>query len=211
MRPPRSHRPRAAFLLRRALAVVLALAVGAAAAWWYAQREGMTPAPGTMTAADVAFLTDLLTVQSTTAEALARADGRIQDEQLASLAAAIAATEADERADARRWLDEAPVTARLGDEDEDATGGAHGGHAGHPAPAVADARILDALATATGTQLRTLLSSVLLAHQQASAELAQDALPRLRDPEVRAYAERVVESRRGQVQLLLTLQQQPTG
>ncbi len=187
---------------------MLALAVGAAAAWWYAQREGLAPPPGTMTAADVAFLTDLLLVQSTTAEALDRVEGRVEDAQLASLVAAIAATETDERATLRRWIDEAPVTAKVAD----GHAGTHtGGHGGHAPPAVADERILGALATATGTQLRTLLSSVLLAHQQASAELAQDALPRLGDPEVRAYAERVVESRRGQVQLLLSLQQQPTG
>ena len=205
-RPRRSHRPHAAPLLRRALAALVALAVGAATAWWYAQREGIAEPVGTMSAADVLFLRDLLTVQTTTADVLERVEGRVEDEQLASLAAAIAATEADERATAQRWLAEAPVTAKAATEH----GGQRGDHA-HAGPAVADERILAELSRSTGTQLRTLLSTVLLAHQQASAELAEDALGRLRDPEVKAYAERVVGSRRGQVQILLTLQPQATG
>ncbi|MGS2614479.1 DUF305 domain-containing protein [Micromonospora sp. LZ34] len=177
---------------RPAVAALLTLLLAAGCAADPAPPPAGAPAPvGTASAAirglDVVFLTMMVAHTERTLEIARLARDRVTDGELRTLVAAIETTEADELVTMRTWLRTADPAATAGRHD----------HAGH-----ADAADLDRLRSATGVDVDRVLREVLIAHQQAAADLARAHLATAVNPEVADLARRVEQSRTAQVQLM---------
>ncbi|TBL37585.1 DUF305 domain-containing protein [Verrucosispora sp. SN26_14.1] len=139
-----------------------------------------------MTGIDLLFLSMMAGHTEQTLEIVRLVRGRLVDDELRTLVAAIEVTETDELADARAWLAQAGRTARADD------------HAGHGTGPDQLARLRDA---APG-QVDAVLVEVLGSHQQAAADLARAHLAAGTDERVRDLAQRVGQSRTAQVAML---------
>ncbi|MEU8210836.1 DUF305 domain-containing protein [Micromonospora sp. NPDC049044] len=148
---------------------------------------GAGSAPEAMSGIDVVFLTTMVGHSERTLQIVALARGRVRDDALRTLAAAIEATEADELAVMRGWLS----TAGPG-----AGAGAHQ-HEGH-----GDDAALDRLRTAPDADVDRALREVLADHQRAAADLARSPVGVGRDAQVRDLARRIEQSRTAEVELL---------
>ncbi|MEU5550190.1 DUF305 domain-containing protein [Micromonospora sp. NPDC047793] len=178
------------------LVVLLAVGCGGSSGSAGDQAPSGTPsavaAPATpsvtteMTGIDLLFLSMMAGHTEQTLEIVRLVRGRLVDDELRTLVAAIEVTETDELADARAWLAQAGRTARADD------------HAGHGTGPDQLARLRDA---APG-QVDAVLVEVLGAHQQAAADLARAHLAAGTDERVRDLAQRVGQSRTAQVAML---------
>ncbi|MCN0179429.1 DUF305 domain-containing protein [Salinispora arenicola] len=136
---------------------------------------------------DVPFLTALVAHNQRTLEIVHLSEGRLVDPELRTLAAAVAATEADELRTARTWLRAAGRP----------TSGGHDHH-GH-----ADAADLARLREAAPADVDRVLRTVLVEHQRAAADLARAHRAVGGSAPVRALADRVARSRTAQAELLV--------
>lgn len=143
-------------------------------------------APTVLLGVDVPFLTALVAHNQRTLEIVHLSEGRLVDPELRTLAAAVAATEADELRTARTWLRAAGRP----------TSGGHDHH-GH-----ADAADLARLREAAPADVDRVLRTVLVEHQRAAADLARTHRAIGGSAPVRALADRVARSRTAQAELL---------
>lgn len=143
-------------------------------------------APTVLLGVDVPFLTALVAHNQRTLEIVHLSEGRLVDPELRTLAAAVAATEADELRTARTWLRAAGRP----------TSGGHDHH-GH-----ADAADLARLREAAPADVDRVLRTVLAEHQRAAADLARAHRTVGGSAPVRALADRVARSRTAQAELL---------
>ncbi|MGW5556701.1 DUF305 domain-containing protein [Micromonospora sp. NPDC003944] len=147
---------------------------------------GPSPDGGAMSGIDVVFLSTMAGHSERTLQIVQLTRGRLRDEALRTLVAAIEATETDELAAMRGWL----PTAGPG-----ASAAAH--HHGH-----GDDAALDRLRAAPDTDVDRVLREVLADHQRAAAELARSQVGVGRDERVRDLARRIEQSRTAEVDLL---------
>jgi len=188
----------------RAIAsLVAAGAVGCAAALAVVLVSGGgAPTPSTPPPAatahlhpgDADFIRAMVAQLEQTAAILRHATARITDGELATLVAAVEATQADELAMMRGWL----TAAGPG------SGSAASGHA-HPPGSSPDARDVAALDAAPAGEFDAALANLLIARQQAATELARAELTGSGDAAVLAFAQRVADSRAAQVSQLLRI------
>jgi uncharacterized protein (DUF305 family) len=131
-----------------------------------------------------------------TAAIIRQVHGRVTDGELATLVAAVDATQADELTMMRGWL----ADAGTGVAGSIATGHAHPSSGASP-----DARDVAALNAAPAGEFDASLANLLIARQQAATELARAELAGGGDPAVRSFARRVADSRAAQVSQLLRI------
>ncbi|MFI6272147.1 DUF305 domain-containing protein [Micromonospora zamorensis] len=141
----------------------------------------------TMSGIDVVFLSTMVGHSERTLQIVRLASGRLRDDALRTLAAAIEATEADELAAMRGWL---PTTG------PGASAAAHH-HEGH-----GDDAALDRLRTAPDADVDRVLREVLADHQRSAADLARAQVDVGRNERVRDLARRIEQSRTAEVELL---------
>ncbi|WP_442934970.1 DUF305 domain-containing protein [Micromonospora sp. CPCC 205558] len=142
---------------------------------------------GEMSGIDVVFLNTMVGHSERTLQIVRLARGRVRDEALRTLAAAVEATEADELAAMRSWL---PTTG------PGASAAAHH-HDGH-----GDDAALDRLRTAPAPDVDRVLREVLADHQRSAADLARSHVGVGRNDRVRDLAQRIEQSRTAEVELL---------
>ncbi|MCG5472869.1 DUF305 domain-containing protein [Micromonospora sp. LAH09] len=159
--------------------------VGAGAAG--AAPAGSAIDAATMSGIDVVFLSTMVGHSERTLQIVRLASGRLRDDALRTLAAAIEATEADELAAMRGWL---PTTG------PGASAAAHH-HEGH-----GDDAALDRLRTAPDADVDRVLREVLADHQRSAADLARAQVDVGRNDQVRDLARRIEQSRTAEVELL---------
>jgi uncharacterized protein (DUF305 family) len=192
--------------LNRAHAPLIAVgAVGCAAALAVVLISGSAaPVPPPSAAAattslsrgDAEFVRAMVAQHEQTAAIVRLARSRITDGELATLVAAVDATQSDELAMMDGWL----AAASSGAAVPSATGHAHPPPGGSP-----DARDVAALDAAPAGQFDAALANLLIARQQAATELARAELAGNGDPAVLAFARRVADSRAAQVSQLLRM------
>ncbi|MGC5311231.1 DUF305 domain-containing protein [Micromonospora zamorensis] len=141
----------------------------------------------TMSGIDVVFLSTMVGHSERTLQIVRLASGRLRDDALRTLAAAIEATEADELAAMRGWL---PTTG------PGASAAAHH-HEGH-----GDDAALDRLRTAPDPDVDRVLREVLADHQRSAADLARAQVDVGRNERIRDLARRIEQSRTAEVELL---------
>ncbi|WDZ83626.1 DUF305 domain-containing protein [Micromonospora cathayae] len=174
-------------VLLAALLLVTGCTAGASPGPGTAPPPGPAPVTSTLSGLDVVFLTTMVAHTEQTLELLRLSRGRVTDERLRTLVAAIEATESDELTTMRGWLREAgPVPS----------GGAH--RHDHGAGTAGLAR----LRAAPPGQVDRVLRDLLGTHQRAAADLARSHQAVAADPRVRDLAGRVERSRAAQVSLL---------
>jgi uncharacterized protein (DUF305 family) len=153
-----------------------------------------------LTEADTAFVRAMAAQHEQTAAIVRLAGDRITDGELATLVAAIDATQDHELATLHDWL-----AAAAGGTPNPGAVAPSAGHS-HPAPiASPDPRDIAALEAARGRAFDTTLANLLIARQQTAGELARAELGRDGDPAVRALARRIADSRAAQVGQLLRM------
>lgn len=146
---------------------------------------------------DVMFLQMLVYHQKQGLEMTATAASRAQDPALKTLAQAVQATEKDELSMMRSWLTEwkKPV-------DVDTTKSLHADHGGLPATGSAE---IKALKTVAAAGFDTAFLNLFLAHQHNAIEMAHLETTNGSNAEAKAFADRVRESRQGEVQQMLKM------
>lgn len=159
--------------------------VGAGAAGAAPAESGIDAA--TMSGIDVVFLSTMVGHSERTLQIVRLASGRLRDDSLRTLAAAIETTEADELSAMRGWL---PTTG------PGASAAAHH-HEGH-----GDDAALDRLRTAPDADVDRVLRDVLADHQRSAADLARAQVDVGRNERVRDLARRIEQSRTAEVELL---------
>ena len=163
------------------------------------QPQGMR-----LNGADTTFLRLMSAELSQTHELLRLADGKVSDAELATLVAAIDATQDDELDTIQAWLDAAGAAS----PDTAGPNGPAADDHRHPLAVGGspDPRDVARLQSVThGSPFDVTLADMLLAHQQASSELARAELNDGRDKAVTGLALRVARSREAQVSLLLRM------
>ena len=146
---------------------------------------------------DVMFLQMLVYHEKQGLEMTATAASRAQDPALKTLAQAVQATERDELSMMRSWLTEwqKPV-------DVDTTKSLHADHGGLPATGAAEIKALKMVAAAG---FDTAFLNLFLAHQHNAIEMAHLETTNGSNPQAKAFADRVRESRQGEVQQMLKM------
>ncbi|GAA0562170.1 DUF305 domain-containing protein [Paractinoplanes ferrugineus] len=187
---------------RVVLSLLVPLALGACG-------TAATPAPtGTQAVAeiqagssfnetDVMFLQMLSYHQKQGLEMTSTAATRATSPQLKTLAEAVRATEADELTMIQGWLTQwgKPTTA-------DPAAGLHADHGGLPATGPAE---IKALTTVSPSSFDTAFLNLFLAHQHNAIEMAHLETTNGSNKEAKAFANRVRESRQGEVRQMLKL------
>lgn len=120
-----------------------------------------------------------------------------QQQQLKDLAAAIEATQQTESADLRNWL-KAWGKPETGATDPHA-------HHHHGGDGLTDKKLVEELSKKDGVAFTQDFIDILVAHQHNGVALARTELKDGKNPEAKAYAQRVLDSRTGEVQLLRAL------
>jgi uncharacterized protein (DUF305 family) len=170
------------------------------------------PAPGSSVAAeavaeikasdehndtDVMFLQMLVFHQKQGLEMTSTAIERAKSPELKTLAEAVQATEKDELEMIESWL------SGWGKETE--VGKAASLHADHGGlPGTGDAEI-KSLTTVKAASFDTAFLNLFLAHQHQAIEMAQMEQKDGKNAEAKAFADRVVQSRQGEIQQMLKL------
>ncbi|MEU4244887.1 DUF305 domain-containing protein [Actinoplanes sp. NPDC026619] len=146
---------------------------------------------------DVMFLQMLAYHQKQGLEMTATAASRSKNPQLKTLAEAVQATEKDELSMMQAWLTQwgKPTTA-------DTAASLHADHGGLPATGPAEIKALKTVSAAT---FDTAFLNLFLAHQHNAIEMAHLETADGSNPEAKAFADRVRESRQGEVQQMLKL------
>ncbi|MFF5179292.1 DUF305 domain-containing protein [Micromonospora sp. NPDC000316] len=144
-------------------------------------------AEGPLSGIDVVFLNTMVGHNERTLQIVRLAGGRLRDDALRTLTAAIEVTETDELSTMRSWLP---------------TAGPGAGAAGHDHAGHGDDAALDRLRTATDADVDQVLREVLADHQRAAADLARAQVDVGRDERVRDLARRIERSRTAEVEML---------
>jgi uncharacterized protein (DUF305 family) len=146
---------------------------------------------------DVMFLQMLVHHQKQGLEMTRTAAARAQNPALKVLAQAVQATEEDELSMMQSWLTQwkKPV-------DVDTTKSLHADHGGLPATGPAE---IKALKTVSAGGFDTAFLNLFLAHQHNAIEMAHLETTSGSNPQAKAFADRVRESRQGEVQQMLKM------
>jgi uncharacterized protein (DUF305 family) len=146
---------------------------------------------------DVMFLQMLAHHQKQGLQMTATAAQRAHDPQLKTLAAAVQATEKDELTMIESWLKGWGEPIDVG-----TAASLHADHGGLPGTGTAE---IEALTKAPAASFDKAFLNLFLAHQHQAVEMAQLAKDRGANPETKAFAERVRQSRQGEIQQMLKL------
>ncbi|WP_394360171.1 DUF305 domain-containing protein [Amycolatopsis sp. SB7-3] len=120
-----------------------------------------------------------------------------QKQELKDLAAAIEATQQTESTDMRNWL-KAWGKPETGSMDPKA-------HHHHGGDGLTDKGLLDALSKKDGPEFTLDFADIFVAHQHNGVALARTELKDGKNPESKALAQRIQDSRTGEVQQIRTL------
>jgi uncharacterized protein (DUF305 family) len=146
---------------------------------------------------DVMFLQMLVFHQKQGLEMTSTAVQRAKNPELKTLAQAIQATEKDELAMMQSWL------AGWGAETEvDQAPSLHADHGGLPGTGAAE---IKALTTVKASAFDTAFLNLFLAHQHQAMEMSKIEKTGGKNAETKKFAERVQQSRQGEIQQMLKL------
>ena len=148
--------------------------------------------------ADTMFLRMMVTHHQQALEIVRLAQDRATDPTIRTLAAAIEATQTDELATMKGWLQ------TQGGQPVSAADHQHH-HAGHGLAPATGADDIVRLRAKTGPAFEPALLNLLVSHQHQAAEMARTALTDGSNADVRELARRIDVSRTAQVAQLLTL------
>ncbi len=175
-------------------------------------KEPAAPAAGTTVAAeavaqikagdehndtDVMFLQMLAYHQEQGLRMTTTAIKRAKNPQLATLAQAIQATEKDELAMMRTWLEDWDAPTEV-----DQAPSLHADHGGLPGTGEAE---IKALSKVKAASFDTAFLNLFLAHQHQAMEMSKVELTGGKNSEAKKFAERVQQSRQGEIQQMLQL------
>jgi uncharacterized protein (DUF305 family) len=146
---------------------------------------------------DVMFLQMLAYHQEQGLEMTGTAVKRAQSPELRTLAQAIQATEKDELAMMKSWL--TGWGAKTG---VDTAANLHADHGGLPGTGAAE---IAALSTVKAAEFDTAFLNLFLAHQHNAIEMSAIERTGGQNAETKKFAERVRQSRQGEIQQMLTL------
>ncbi|TWP53359.1 DUF305 domain-containing protein [Lentzea tibetensis] len=118
-------------------------------------------------------------------------------QELRDLAAAVDSTQREELTTLKSWLQTwgKPTTT-------DHNPNAHAHHGGLP---LIDAKVLNDLKDLSGAEFDTTYLNLMTGHQGGAVEMARTEIADGSNPETKAYADRVVQSRQAQVSQMLGL------
>jgi uncharacterized protein (DUF305 family) len=146
---------------------------------------------------DVMFLQMLVYHQKQGLEMTTTAASRATAPQLKTLAEAVQATEKDELSMMQAWLTQWGKPTSV-----DTAANLHADHGGLPATGPAE---IKALKTVSAADFDTAFLNLFLAHQHNAIEMAHLETTNGSNEETKAFANRVRESRQGEVQQMLKL------
>ncbi|SDJ50458.1 Uncharacterized conserved protein, DUF305 family [Actinokineospora alba] len=188
-------------MARRILVALTALAA-LAGCGAPASAPTLAPVPGVeFNDTDVMYLQMSIAHHRQGIDLVRLAAGRPVRAQVGELARAIELTQAEEVESMTRWLTEWGKPA-----DADPDPGAHEAHGGLPVTAP---DTIENLRTTTDGEFERRFVTVLTGHQHGAVEMARAELAGGVSHSARALADRVVRSRKGQIEQLLTLTGQP--
>ncbi|AGL21533.1 DUF305 domain-containing protein [Actinoplanes sp. N902-109] len=146
---------------------------------------------------DVMYLQMMVAHHEQGLEMVRMAEAKAGREDISTLVEAIDATQSDEVTLMKKWLTDwaQPTTV-------DHAPSAHADHGGLPATGPDE---IAALKQATGTTFDTAFLNLFVAHQHNAVEMAALETTDGANPETKAFADRVRESRTDQIQQLLTM------
>ncbi len=160
----------------------------------------LSPASAEFNDADVMFLQMMIGHDAQGVEIVKLVHSKQnQPQPLKDLSAAIEATQQTEITDMRNWL-KTWGKPETGSADPNA-------HAHHGGMGLTDKTVLDGVAKKDGQEFMLDYIDLLVAHQHNGVGLALTELKDGKNPEAKAYAQRVVDSRSGQVKQLRALAQ----
>jgi uncharacterized protein (DUF305 family) len=148
---------------------------------------------GAFNAADVVFLQMMIPHHEQGVEMVRLAEKQATRTEVKDLVAAIKVTQADEVKDMASWLQQ---------WGQSTTAGAHANLGGMPATSP---EIIADLAKSTGPEFETKFLNLFTGHQGAAVEMARTELKDGGNQPVKQLADRIVRSRTGQIQQMLTL------
>lgn len=122
---------------------------------------------------------------------------QVQKQELKDLAAAIEATQQTESTDMRNWL-KGWGKPETGSADPHA-------HHHHGGDGLTDKGLLEALSKKDGSEFTLDFADIFVAHQHNGVALARTELKDGKNPEAKALAQRIMDSRTGEVQQIRTL------
>ena len=146
---------------------------------------------------DVMFLQMLVFHQKQGRQMTTTAMKRAQDPSLKTLAQAIQATEKDELAMMESWLEGWDASTEVGEAPS-----LHADHGGLPGTGAAE---IKALTTVKAASFDTAFLNLFLAHQHQAMEMSKIEKTGGKNEETKKFAERVQQSRQGEIQQMLTL------
>lgn len=146
---------------------------------------------------DVMFLQMLAYHQKQGLEMTSTAMKRAQNPELKTLAEAVQATEKDELAMMQSWLTSWGKATEV-----DQAASLHADHGGLPGTGPKE---IKALTTIKATEFDTAFLNLFLAHQHNAIEMSNLVKADGKNPDTKAFAERVRESRQGEIQQMLKL------
>jgi uncharacterized protein (DUF305 family) len=146
---------------------------------------------------DVMFLQMLAYHQKQGLRMTTTAAKRAKSAELKNLAQAIQLTEKDELAMIESWL-----TSWGADTKVDQAPSLHADHGGLPGTGEAE---IEALTTVNAAAFDTAFLNLFLAHQHQAMEMSKIALTGGKNKETKKFAERVQQSRQGEIQQMLQL------
>ncbi|WP_250000096.1 DUF305 domain-containing protein [Actinoplanes sp. M2I2] len=146
---------------------------------------------------DVMFLQMLAYHQKQGLRMTTTAVERAQSPELKTLAQAIQATEKDELAMMQSWLEDWNASTEV-----DQAPSLHADHGGLPGTGEAE---IKALTTVKAASFDTAFLNLFLAHQHQAMEMSKVELTGGKNGEAKKFAERVQESRQGEIQQMLKL------
>ncbi|MEV6911788.1 DUF305 domain-containing protein [Amycolatopsis sp. NPDC051071] len=156
------------------------------------------PASAEYNDADVMFLQMMLAHNVQGAEIVKLVPAKqAQQQQLKDLAAAIEATQQTESTDMRNWL-KTWGKPETGSMDPNA-------HHHHGGDALTDKGLLEALSKKDGKDFTLDFADIFVAHQHNGVALARAELKDGKNPEAKALAQRIMDSRTGEVQQIRAL------
>lgn len=153
------------------------------------------PAVGDYNLADVMYLQMAIANHEQGIELVALATSRPVRPEVAELAAAIGSTQSSEVPQMRAWLSAWGHPATV-----DTNPDAHAHHGGMP---LTDPEAIAELSRAPEGEFERKFVTVLTGHQHNAVEMARQELDDGVSPEVKAFADKVVRSRTGQISALL--------
>ncbi|MFI6758726.1 DUF305 domain-containing protein [Micromonospora sp. NPDC050417] len=154
-------------------------------------------APGSFNPADVMFLQMMVTHHGQGLELVRLAQSRAQRTEVRILAAAIDVTQTEEQETMRGWL------RSWGEPTEaDPNAHAHADHGGLPATGPEQ---IAALGRASGADFESAFLNLLIAHQHNAVEMARNETTFGQNPEARALAGRIDQSRTAQINQMLAM------